>query len=233
MPQPLTPLQPKPIPRTWTPFETLLDEVKLYVPHVADPVALHVVRNSAIDFCRQTGLWVYDIDPLVGIPYQPIYDIPTPDNSVISICLEMWYGGSRLEGQSIEQLKKRFVNDFRNIINVNGPPSFFYHEDLCTVRLVPCPINNENERDFLTGIVTLQPSRQSLGLPSDIAERWTEGIGYGARARLYDTPDTPYYNPGSARLYERKAMNEIGKGKIVANQARTRGPLSVTKRPGG
>ena len=197
-------------------------------------VALYL--NSAIDFCRQTGLWVYDVDPIAGIPYQPIYQIPTPDNSVISICLEMWYGNNRIEGQSIEQLKKRFVHDFRDIVNVNGPPSCYYHEDLCSIRLVPCPINNAtdpNHVDYLTGIVALQPSRLSLGLPSDIAERWTEGIGYGARARLYDTPNTPYYNPGTARLYERKAMNEIGKGKIAANQARTRGPLMVNKRPGG
>ena len=125
MPQPLTPLQPRPIPRSWTPFETLLDEVKLYVPHVADPVALHVVRNSAIDFCRQTGLWIHDVDPIVGIPFQPIYDIPTPDSAVISIVLEAWYAGVRIEGQSIEQLKKRYVNDFRNIVTFNGPPSWF------------------------------------------------------------------------------------------------------------
>ncbi len=91
--------------------------------------------------------------------------------------------------------------------------------------------SNERDEDTITGALVLQPTRDSLGMPSEIAERWMEGIGYGARARLYSTPDQPYYNPGMATQYERKAMNEIAKGKIAANQARTRGPLTVNLRP--
>lgn len=230
--QPITPLTPKPIPRQWTSFETMLDEVRLYAPNVADPVALHVLRNSAIDFCRQTCLWVFDADPVQGIEMQPVYQIDTPDNSVITVISELWYGSRRLDGQSIEQLKKRYVNDYRDITVYNGPPVWFTHEDLCTVRLVPCPNSVPvDDPDFITSILVLQPTRDSLGMPADIAERWMEGIGYGARARLYDTPDTPYYNPAMAQKYARQAMNEIGKAKIVANQARTRGPLHVNKRP--
>jgi hypothetical protein len=232
MPQPTTPLQPKPIPRQWTSFETMLDEVRLFVPSVADAVALHAVRNSAIDFCRQTCLWLYGFDPIQGIEMQPVYTIDTPDNSVITLVSELWYGGVRITSQSIEQLKKRYVNNFYDITVYSGPPAWYTHEDLCTVRLVPCPntVPADNP-DFITGAVILQPSRISLGMPADIAERWMEGIGYGARARLYGTPDTPAYNPGMATQYERKAMNEIGKAKIQANLGRGRGPLTVNKRP--
>ncbi len=74
----LTPLTPKPIPRSYTSFETMLDEVRIYAPNVGDRVAMHVVRNSAIDFCRQTGLWLYELDPIVAIPWQPVYTLPTP-----------------------------------------------------------------------------------------------------------------------------------------------------------
>jgi hypothetical protein len=232
MPQPTTPLQPVPIPRAWTSFETMLDEVRLYVPNVADAIALHVVRNSAIDFCRQTCLWLYDFDPVMGIAMQPVYQIDTPDNSVITLASEIWYGERRIDPQSFEQLKKRYVNDFRDITVYNGPPVWYMHEDLCSIRLVPCPATvPADDPDYLTGAVILQPTRDSLGMPAEIAERWMEGIGYGARARLYDTPDTPYFNPGNARIYERKAMNEIGKAKIQANQGRTRGPLMINKRP--
>lgn len=232
--QQTTPLTPKPIPRMWTSFETMLDEVKLYVPNVADKVALHVLRNSAIDFCRQTCLWLYEFEPIMGEVMQPVYSIDTPDNSVIVMVSELWYGDRRIEGQSYEQLKKRYVNDFTDIAVYQGPPQWYQHIDLCSVRLVPCP-NTQNVYpqllDMITGAVFLQPTRSSLGMPAEIAERWMEGIGYGARARLYDTPDTPFFNPQNAQKYARMAMNEIGKAKIMANQGRTRGPLSVNKRP--
>jgi hypothetical protein len=226
-----TPLAPTPLPRSYTSYEAMLDEVRLYVPSVADKLALHVTRNSAIDFCRQTGLWVDDIEPIPGEPMVPCYEIPTPANSVVAYLSEVWYGSVRLDPQSIEELKKRYVNDFRDITIFNGPPSWYYHEDLCVIRLVTCPNQNQGNRDSITGIAVLQPSRDSLGMPSEIAERWMEGIGYGARARLYDAPDTPFYNPGMAMKYARMAMNEIGKAKIQANQARGRGPLKVNKRP--
>ncbi len=229
--QSTTPLTPRPLPRRYTSFEVMLDEVRLYVPNVGDRLALHVVRNSAIDFCRQTGLWYEDMEPVTGIAMQPFYDIATPANSVVAWLSECWYASVRIDPQSNEQLKKRYVNDWTNIELYNGPPCWYTHSDLCQIRLVPCPRTNEEDRDQLTGIMVLQPTRDSLGMPGEIAERWMEGIGYGARARLYDTPDQPFYNPNMAQKYARMAMNEIGKAKIQANMARGRGPLKVNKRP--
>lgn len=228
---PITPLSPRPIPKSYTSFESLLDEVRIFAPNVADPVALHVVRNSAIDFCRRSGIWYEEFDPILCENMVPFYDIPTPAGSVIVMLSEVWYAGVRINPQSNEELKRRYVNDWTNIEIYNGNPCWYTHTDLCQVRLVPCPKSNTNDEFWLTGIMILQPGRKSLGLPSDIAERWAEGIGYGARARLYNTPDQPYYNPGMAQKYERMFANEWAMAKIQANQARGRGPLHVNKRP--
>jgi len=230
--QPVTPLTPQPLPRAYTSFESMCDEVRIYAPNVSDRQALHVVRLSAIDFCRQTGLWIDYMTPIVGQAMQPEYDIPTPANSIISYLSECWYGSVRIDPQSIEQLKKRYVNDWTDISIYNGPPVWYTHTDLCRIRLVPCPRDNTaTPLDAITGFMCLQPTLDSLGMPSEIAVRWIEGIGFGARARLYQTPDTPFYNPAIGAQYERKAMNEIAKAKIQANMARGRGPLTINKKP--
>lgn len=228
---PITALTPKGLPRSYMSFETLLGEVRPYLPNAADTVMLNATRRSAIDFCRMTGLWLYQFDPIIAVPWVNDYDVPTPDSTAIVFFSEIWYGGRRIDPQSLEQLKKRYVNDFNDTAVYNGPPSWYWHDDLCSIKLVPCPNENPDNRDTITGWCALMPTSQSLGLPADIGERWFEGIAYGARARMCRMPDTPYFNQSQAMQYDRMAMNEIAKGRIAANQARTRGPLTVNRRP--
>ena len=60
--------------------------------------------------------------------------------------------------------------------------------------------------------VAVVPSRASSVIDEEIFERYYEFITLGARARLYDTPDQPYYDPKASQLYLRRfsdGMNEV------------------------
>jgi hypothetical protein len=54
----------------------------------------------------------------------------------------------------------------------------------------------------------IAPKRASLTVDEELFERFLEQISYGARARLYNTPNQPYYDPRTAMEYT-KRFNDV------------------------
>lgn len=178
-------------------YDKFLPEVMQYVRDVPEVVAVNAIRNACIQFCEKTLYLQESLDPMPVIANVSEYDLdPDGDYKVVDV-IEAWNADQFLIPKSIEELTRIYrVTNWQDLI---GNPYYFYRPKPSVLRLVPTPeLTIPNNLQVTVG---LAPTRGSTTVHEDIFERWLEHIALGARARLYDTPNQPYYDPRNAAIY--------------------------------
>lgn len=200
-------------------YEKFLPEVMQYVRDVPEVVALQAIRNACIEFCEKTMILEQSLDPQPLIAGVHTYDLD-PDNSgyrVINI-VEAWNGDQFLIPKSIESLTT--IYRVTNWETLQGNPYYYYRPRPSEMRLVPTPaVSNQS---FLRVKAAVTPTRTSTTIDSDIFERYLEYIAWGARARLYDTPNQPYYDATSSMTYAKKFNDKIAEVRALVNRGNVR-----------
>ena len=64
-------------------------------------------------------------------------------------------------------------------------------------------------------------------MDNEIYERYLEQISLGARARLYDTPNQPYYDPKSAQLYLKRFNDAMAEVRTRVAKGLTRAAVQI------
>lgn len=203
-----------------TAYDEFLPEVLPYVHDCAYPVAINAVRNACIEFCDKTDYVTYTHDPISVVAGTASYNLVLPAGTEVARILSGWYDGLRMAPKGEEDMRLQFPLDWRTM---TGRPQYFTHAIPSTVIVVPAP--QTDATDALKFIIALRPSRASTTIDDVIYSRFAEQIGWGARSRLYETPNQPYYDPQSAALYRARFQTAIGGAKIERNYGLTRGPL--------
>jgi hypothetical protein len=80
------------------------------------------------------------------------------------------------------------------------------------------PIPYESRSDILSVRVAIAPTRDAESIDSEIYEQFAERIGYGARARLYNTPRQPYYDKNAALEMMKLFRTSISEVRIMVNK---------------
>lgn len=178
-------------------YDQFLVEVLPYVRDVPEIVAIQAIRNAVIQFCEKTLYLQTDLDPQPVIKGLATYDLdPDGDYKVVDI-IESWNADQFLIPKSVEELTKIYrVTNWETLV---GNPYYYYRPTPDEMRLVPIP--EKTIANNLRIKVALAPKRSSTTIRDDIYERFLEFISLGARARLLDTPNQPYYDPKGAQLY--------------------------------
>lgn len=204
------------------PYEAFLPEVLPYVRDCPEFVAINAIRNACIEFCGQS-LIVREVLPSIEIVAgQAEYALDIPLGSSVKSIIAAGIGLMKLHPNAEEQIALIFGSDWRTR---EGPVQFVMQDEPDTIRLVMVPTDAYDEPLNLT--VALQPMRSSKTVQKIVYERWAETIGFGARARLHDTPGQPYADMEAASKYRRWFETGIGKAKIEANRALGRTNLVV------
>lgn len=191
------------------PFDDFLREVTPYVPDVPDFVAVNAIRNAAIEFCEKTHYLQHDMDPFAGQIGVPNYPIDTPPDTTFVDVIQAWYNNVLLIPKSVDELARIYRSvDWRTL---QGNPAYITRVIQPEIILVPFPVLT------IQGAITMRaaiaPTRDSMTVDSRLYEHYLEVIGLGARARLYDTPNQPYYNANAARDYRQRFNIEVAKAK--------------------
>ena len=201
-----------------TTYDTFLPEIMPYVHDVPEFVAINAIRNSAIEFCNRSEVWRYEYPTINSVALQGDYtfssaSLPTTDCEVKRI-YQGFYNYTPVIPMSTEDLASIYINqDWRTVA---GNPRYVTQKTPATFTLVPGPIVAITAAINL--IVVLQPTRTSTGIDDYVYSQWAEHIAAGARARLYDTPNQPYYDPGKAALYHAKFVSAISTAKADRNR---------------
>lgn len=207
---------------TNTSYEDFLPEVIPYVRDVSEVAALASIRNACIEFCT-SSTWLRDTPEGIDLEAgEALYDMDYPIDYSVAAIVSMHIGQHELKPGPSERMSELFGGDWRT---VQGRPSHYQIDSPTTVRLVLTPDNTYT--DQLNMVLALSPTRKSTQIDTQVFERWAEAIAFGARARLHDTPQQPYYDPQQAIKFRRWFETMIGEARIEAQKNRTRGPLKV------
>lgn len=200
-------------------YEKFLVEVMPYVRDVPEVVAVQAIRNACIQFCEETMYLQQNLDPQPLVQNVSSYDLDPDDNSyrVVNI-VEAWNGDQFLIPKSIEELTR--IYRVTNWETLKGNPYYYYRPTEGEMRLVPTPsVSNQSQ---LRVKATIAPTRSSTTVNSELYERFLEYIAFGARGRLYDTPNQPYYDPKSAQIYLKRFNDAIAEVRARVNRGNVR-----------
>lgn len=205
-------------------YDNFLVEVMPYVRDVPEIVAIQAIRNACIQFCQETRYIQDNLDPMNGISGFGKYDL-TPNDGTYKIAdiVEMWYGDSFLVPKSIEQLTQIYRSTNWNTLG--GNPYYYFRPSSQEIQLVPYPQVTETGKIRIRAALT--PSRVSTGIREEIYERFLEDIAYGARARLYNTPNQPYYDLKTSLVYLKRFNDVIADVRTQVNKGLTRASVQI------
>jgi hypothetical protein len=207
---------------TFVTYETFLDEVLPYVRDVSEAAAINAIKNACIEFCNQSW-WLRDEpDGITIVSGTASYELDYPLGYTVAGIVRAGIGQHALKPGSPELLTSLFGDDWRTKA---GAVLYYTQEENGYIRLVQVP--NTTYTDTLDVILAVKPSRSSTKVDRELWERWAEAIGFGARARLYDTPAQPYHDAKQAVKFRAWFETKIGEARIEAQRGRVRGPLMV------
>jgi len=204
-------------------YDLFLPEVMQFVKDVPEVVALNAIRNSCIEFCQETRYIQENLDPMTGVSGIGTYDLEPDGTYKIADIVEAWYGDAFLVPRSIEQLTQIYRTTNWNTLG--GNPYYYFRPSSQEVRLVPYPQVTETNKIKLR--VALKPSRSSTTVREEIYERFLEDIAYGARARLYNTPNQPYYDLRTSLEYLKRFNDVMADVRTQVNKGLTRASVAI------
>jgi hypothetical protein len=204
-------------------YDLFLPEVMQFVKDVPEVVAVNAIRNSCIEFCQETLYIQENLDPMAGISGIGVYDLEPDGNYKIADIIEAWYGDVFLIPRAIEQLTRIYRTTNWNTLA--GNPYYYFRPSSQEVHLVPYPQVTEANKIKLR--VALTPSRSSTTVREEIYERFLEDIAYGARARLYNTPNQPYYDLKTSLEYLKRFNDVMADVRTQVNKGLTRASVAI------
>jgi hypothetical protein len=186
-------------------YEVFLPEVMPYVHDVPEIVAVQAIRNACIEFCEETHYFQENLDPITGQANVGLYDLcATDSNYKVVEVMQAYYGDQLLIPKGQEELNQIYRTS--NWEDLTGNPFYYFRTRAGEMRLVTKPVTTEANK--LKVKAAIAPKRASLTVDEELFERFLEQISYGARARLYNTPNQPYYDPRTAMEYT-KRFNDV------------------------
>lgn len=205
-------------------YEVFLPEVMPYVHDVPEIVAVQAIRNACIQFCEETHYLQENLDPMTGLKGQGLYDLEANDSNykVVEI-MQAYYGDQLLIPKAQEELNQIYRTS--NWEDLSGNPYYYFRPRAGEMRLVTKPIVTEANK--LKVKAAIAPKRASTTVDEEMFERFLEYIAHGARARLYNTPNQPYYDPKTAMEYTKRFNDEMAEVRTRVYKGLTRAAARV------
>lgn len=199
-------------------YEQFLPEVVQYVPDVPEFVAINAIRNACIEFCERSRYLQIDIPAFDLVAGQKTYPIVTPDGTKFVLPEVTYYKEVLLIPQSNDELARIYrMADWRG---VQGAPAYITRLVAPEIQIVPWPTFSDPASLKLR--ISIAPTRDSTEVDSEIYEQFLEVIGYGARARLYNTPKQPYFDKNAGELFYQMFRHGINEARMRVTKGLTR-----------
>jgi len=192
------------------------------VPHVADPVAEQAIRDTCIEFCKESLIWQTPIDPISSTAGEAVYQLDVPTNANLAHVVDLYYNNARLAKKSVSEIASKFTRDWMQSV---GTPTVFTMLNPNEITLVSKP--DRSVLDAITGILAYAPMRKSTGIIDYIYEDYAEEIARGAAARLMMIPNQQWTDPKMALGYRKQFMSDMSNARAHVNQGQMRAPISV------
>lgn len=169
-----------------------------------DFVIERAVRDSAIDFCKRTGVFIPEPEQVSVIKGINEYEVTVPSGTELNYITDIFANNFKLQPVSYNRLLEQLGDE-----DTQGTPSFYSQRDNTSFFVAPIP----DAADTLRVLYSLKPSPTSTSIPDTVGKENREAIAQGAIYRLQMMPGQPFTDPGSAannkQLFERQVGRTI------------------------
>ena len=184
------------------PFEYFLPEVATEVMGCPQPLIIHTLRSAAIDLCRRSLAWVYQVPVFTTTEDLAEYDITLPTGVELVMPSRVFINGVPIDpvsvdneddvGAPVEDLGSGTVTRYA----INGDSQLV---------LLPAPANDTDEVIVRACVC---PTRDATEMDAVLASTYYIEIASGAIAQLCASENKPYSNAATASY--RAAKFEAG-----------------------
>jgi len=147
------------------------------------------VRDSAIDFCQRTDVYVAEPEFITVVKGVNEYAVTIPTSTELNHILDIFNDRQALKPVSYAKLLS-FLGDE----NTEGTPKYYAQRDNTDFYVAPIP----SDRNSLRVLYSLKPSSSSTSIPDTVGKEYREAISHGALFRLQMMAGQPFGNPAMA-----------------------------------
>ncbi len=188
---------------------------------VPDFMVERAVRDSAIEFCKRTGVYIPEAEEVLITKGVNEYDVSIPSGTEMNFITDVFNNKTRLQAVSWSELLQR-VGDGEE----QGSPKYYSQKDNTTFYLAPIP----DASDTLRVLYSLKPSASSTSIPDTVGKENREAITQGALYRLQLMPNQPFSNQGAAVVNKQFFDREVSKAIRQVKFGFSGGNLKIRKR---
>lgn len=201
-----------------------------FLPYVAPSVnacptivAIHNIRQAAIEFCEKTQVWRERMDTMLGDGISTRYTLPIDDQTEVSKLLEVTVG---ITGQVADRYDIVKPIDGRDAQRLQTSDRIAWTDNRSNINLHPIPAVDAE----IDVYVALKPSLASFLFPDELFRHHAEHIAAGALARLFKIPKTDWYDVALAVDKRNEFMNAISTQAVTAHLGNGRSRRRQTTR---
>lgn len=198
------------------------------VPGCPKELAEAKIRDSAIEFCEKTHIWMLESNYTDIEAEVALYSFGEPVGTQVVTVDYVEIDEKPLIPKTETWLNKHLSN-WRNL--EQEYPDFYYLEDCNTVRLVGIPKENKSAALLMKAVI--KPSRDATTIDSAFLENWVEGIAGGALYRIKKMPNQQFTNLDSASSDIKAFRRAVSNARAWKIRSGTKKQLRVEYQPFG
>lgn len=187
-----------------TTIDTLRTKLANKLPSCPAPVILDQIRDTIDEFCRESGIWTYEMDKVFVNTSEDEYDLEYPSYARPTHIKEVWLDGCLLEANRDYLMK-----------------------DVDTILLSDAPGKATTASDDgleITLILTIKPD--ALLIDQDLYRDWAKAWEFGTLAYLQMTSGK-WANPRAAEFNMQKYREMVDRAKWRAVAGGTTGDVKM------
>ena len=217
-------------------IETLVPKVKREAPSCPDFIAIEELRNSLIDFCINTDIYMQNLEALQlakNINEYDVTDLTIPTGTEMNHLIDIFRDNS---GSGVPIVSEKTYSRLEPKSQIGGISIYSYYgrgtaryytqRDQSTILFAPTP--DQAEKVYV--LYSLKPTITSTTIPSIIANEYTETLVHGALYRLQMMKNSPWsdiesanlnkqlYDKGEAIAVRKTKYGNVGAAFTVRNQ---------------
>lgn len=211
-------------------YELFLDDVMMHAPGCTSELALHALRQSAVEFCTRTNVVRAELDPVDTEAGVQDYDFEPGVQQSVHRVMAAWYKLRPLNAYAPDQIEDAGVYRPGLLADSGlGEPQLLYQRNDTSFSLYPVP--EVSEVAAVTVHAAMKPTRTATHFADILYNEWVEAIADGALYRLHASPSKPYTDMNAAAFRRARFERAVSDARIQVNSGRVRANLRVKQRP--
>ena len=160
------------------------------------------IRDSAIEFCKRTGVYIPEPEQVAVIAGINEYEVTVPTGTEMNYITDVFADQKKLQPVSFNELLEKLGDETQR-----GTPKYYSQRDNSSFFVAPIP----STADTFRVLYSLKPSSSSTSVSDFVGKEHRETIAQGALYRLQMMPNQPFTNPGAASMNKQLFEREVGR----------------------